>query len=379
MAASPIGSAYEGPARPPLRVAVDGRSFTDGSAVRGAGAYLRHVLAGLAAAPDTTSVVVAEGTVVVPPGVDVHALAVARSPGRLRGVARDLALSRAVATAGADVWFSPGQHPPRRSTAPVVQTLLDVIPLELPHPSLRRDRWRWRLFAPRFRRATSVIAISRHTAEAGVRHLGLRRDRMEVVPLAADESFRPSAEGQRRSDRCPNLLFVGAWSPHKGFAEACAVVAALAENGLPHRLRLVGPGDPRMRQRIAEVVARSARPDRVDQVGYVDDLPAEYQQADALIVTSRAEGFCLPAVEAMACATPVVAFDNTALPEVVDVGGTLVADGDVAAMVAALRPLLTSPRAREEAAERAVVQAKRFSWDRTVAAHVAILRAAAEQ
>ena len=47
--------------------------------------------------------------------------------------------------------------------------------------------------------------------------------------------------------------------------------------------------------------------------GYVEDLAALYRGASVLVVTSRHEGFGLPALEAMACGTPVVAFDNTAI------------------------------------------------------------------
>jgi len=109
----------------------------------------------------------------------------------------------------------------------------------------------------------------------------------------------------------------------------------------------------------------------------VDDLAGLYRRATALVVTSRAEGFGLPAVEAMACGTPVVAFANTALTEVVGGGGVLVDDGDVDAFVAALRPVLDSERERAELSERALAHARSFSWERAVAAHADLYRAAA--
>ncbi len=359
-------------------MAVDGRGFTDGSASRGAGTYLRQLLAGLASAPDTTPVVVVERAAMVPDGADVHPLSIPRLPRRLQGAARDLALPGAVGSVSADVWFSPGQHPPRQSPMPVVQSLLDVIPLEFRHPLLRRDEWRWRFFAPRFRRADRVIAISRHTADAGARHLGLDPSRIRVVHLAAADDFHPPTTPPDPPPQ-PYLLYVGAWGPHKGFAEACALVAELADRGFGHRLRLVGPGDDMMRRQVADVVSRSPRPDLIDQVGFAADLLREYHGADALVVTSRVEGFCLPAVEAMACGTPVVAFDNSALPEVIADGGTLVADGDVAAMACAVSGLLGSVGAREEASGRALARAKAFDWSRTVEAHVDVLHEAASR
>src|SRR5207237_9291849 len=113
------------------------------------------------------------------------------------------------------------------------------------------------------------------------------------------------------------------------------------------------------------------RPDLVDGVGYVDDLAALYRQAAVLVVTSRHEGFGLPVVEAMASGTPVVAFTNSALPEVVGDAGLLVPDGDVDAFARAVCSLLDDEATRSELARRGVTRAQRFSWETTAAATVA--------
>ena len=89
-------------------------------------------------------------------------------------------------------------------------------------------------------------------------------------------------------------------------------------------------------------------------------------------MTSRAEGFGLPAVEAMACGTPVVSFANTSLPEVVGDGGVLVADGDVGAATDAVAAILDDPGGRAARTERALAQAARFSWHTCVEQHVAV-------
>jgi len=349
-----------------LRVAVDRRSLADGSRHRGIGTYLAAVLEGLSTRPD----------------VDVVTLAAeaADRPGRLGQEAtwwrHELTLPRAIARSGADVFHSPGQHPPRRSTLPWVQTLFDVIPLVRNDPSMRTYRARWRRLGPRYRQAAAVIAISRSAADDGITALGLDPSRVHVVPCGVAPSFRPAAV--RPVPEVPYLLYVGAWGPHKGLAEATAVIAGLADAGYPHHLLVAGAHDPWSRGQVADVVARSARPERVDALGWVDDLVPLYQGASALVSTSRAEGFGLPALEAMACGTPVVAFDNTAQPEVIGPGGVLVADGDVDAMVRALRPLLDDERVWEEHAEQALRRAGAFGWDRAIDAHVEIYRRVAE-
>ena len=175
----------------------------------------------------------------------------------------------------------------------------------------------------------------------------------------------------------PYVLYVGAWSPHKGYAEAMDVIAAIAEGGLPHRLRIVGAQDDWTAARVNELVAASARPDRVDVVGWVDDLVALYRGASALVFTSRADGFGLPPLEAMACGVPVVAFDNTSVAEVLDGAGILVEDGDVTAFADALRSVLSDTARREEMVAAGVERAAQFRWDDTIARYHEILLAAA--
>lgn len=100
------------------------------------------------------------------------------------------------------------------------------------------------------------------------------------------------------------------------------------------------------------------------QFGIVTDntLAMLYSACDAFLMPSKAEGFCLPAVEAMACGCPVIASDITALPEVVGCGGALVDPDDTSEWSQAIDTVLSS---REWYSKRAIRQATRFSWDQT--------------
>jgi glycosyltransferase involved in cell wall biosynthesis len=97
-----------------------------------------------------------------------------------------------------------------------------------------------------------------------------------------------------------------------------------------------------------------------------DELVALMRSAEVAAVPSFYEGFCLPAVEEMACGLPLVATRVGALPEIVgsdDTAGFLVPPGDAEALAVALGRLLDSPelRARLGAAARQRVQ-ERFTW-----------------
>jgi glycosyltransferase involved in cell wall biosynthesis len=347
----------------PLSVVVDGRELTGDSAGSGIGTYIRNLLAGLAAFDDIAVEALATRDAVLPAGVR-------RVPirrvfyGRRRAViehaslvAVDLALR-----SRADVFHNPLFHAPAGIRRRWVQTLHDVIPLVDPDPALDVLRRRWRRFGPRYRSADAVVADSRHTADEGIRLLGLRADRVHVVHLGVSSAFSP--DGPRFEADPPYVLAVGQFSARKGVGEALAVIDRIADAGLPHRLRLAGWVPPSLQAAHDDLLARAPRPDRVEVLGFVDDLAALYRGASLVLVPSRYEGFGLPALEAMASGVPVVSFANSSLPEVVGDGGVLVPDGDVLALADAAIALLANEGRAGEVAAAGLARARTFTWDR---------------
>jgi glycosyltransferase involved in cell wall biosynthesis len=256
-----------------------------------------------------------------------------------------------------------------------VQTLHDLIPLVFDDAELAGERRRWRRQAPRYRAADRIIAISRYTADEGISVLGLDAKRIEVIPHGVGPEFRPPSE--RVPTLPPYLLSVGEYSRRKGYPEAFAVSGGIADLGYPHVLRVCGRIAPWVRPSVEAVLAKAPRPDRIELVGYVDDLVSQYQRASILLVTSRYEGFGLPILEAMACGTPVVAFANSSITEVVGDAGILVPDGDVRTMITAVRGLLDNREQWNELSERGLDRAATFTWKRSVAAHADVYRSAA--
>lgn len=359
-------------------ILIDARELSGESASSGVGTFIRGLLLGLSGLPDLDVRALALHDAELPDRVErVSIRRLGRGARRRAIIEHEVVLPFDLLRDHADVFHNPLFHPPWRVGRPWVQTLFDVIPLVYPDPSLDALRRRWRRFPRRYRQADAVVAISRHAAEEGIRHLDLDARKVHVVHLGVDDSFRPS--DHPGLDGRPYILVVSEYSRRKGFADAFAVVGALADAGLPHVLKVAGRVPPHLAGELNALVDASPRPDRVEILGYVNDLPSLYRGAAGVLVSSRYEGFGLPAIEAMASGAPVIAYDNSSLPEVIGDGGTLVADGDVGALAAAMQSLLTEPARHQEMRERGLHRAKDFDWSTCAEHYAEIYRAIAAQ
>ena len=168
------------------------------------------------------------------------------------------------------------------------------------------------------------------------------------------------------------LLAVGTFDPRKR-------VGLLAD--VLHRVRAEAPitlviaGDQgAFTARVSNAFAETAAGDSVRIIGHVDDatLAALYTGAECLVFTSAYEGFGLPPVEAMACGTAAVVFDNSSLPEVAGAAAITVPDGDTGAMAAAIVRLLHEPDERARRSDEGRAWASQFTWRRAAEATLTV-------
>jgi glycosyltransferase involved in cell wall biosynthesis len=212
-----------------------------------------------------------------------------------------------------------------RSPCPMVVTLHDLAALKRPSEHLRGGvRLRMRRLAAQ--RAMRAIVPTEAVAGDAVARLGLRRERIAVIPEAPDPAMfaRPAEEVERVRERfgLPEsyLLWVGSLrhpDPRKQVAQLAATPRELP-------LVLAGPTRPWAHE-LGGVILTGEVTD--------DELAAIYSGAHALVLASEDEGFGLPAVEALACGTPVAACEAPALREVLGERAAFVQCGDMRALI----------------------------------------------
>ena len=209
--------------------------------------------------------------------------------------------------------------------------------------------------APRLRR---IVTVSEASAGDIVRHLGVQRDRITVVPNGVDRAFGPQPQVERLFNRL--VTTASADVPLKGLRFLLEAFAALDRP----ELELVVVGKLREGP-TADLVERLGLGDRLRFVSGLTDaeLAALFASATVAVTPSLYEGFGLPAAEAMACGAPVVVTDGGALPEVVGEAGVVVPAGDTPALAAAVAALLDDPARRARLSAAGLVRAERYDWD----------------
>lgn len=228
---------------------------------------------------------------------------------------------------------------------------------------------------------TVIFAISKHTKADLLGHRSdLFSEQVTVIPLAAADKFSIcSSQGQRETNRkkyaipskVPYLLSLATLEIRKNMEQVIRSYVRFMDQHPDSDLHLVLSGMAGWKNERIEAALSAAGlwRHRIITTGYVDDqdLPPLYSDALCFLYLSRAEGFGLPPLEAMACGTPVITSDNSSLPEVVGDAGWMFDAEDTDGVARCIAQLLASPEKRVEYSQRGIDRAKTFSWDRCAA------------
>jgi glycosyltransferase involved in cell wall biosynthesis len=388
-----------------MRIGVDATCWAN---PRGYGRFTREIVPVMAAlAPDDRFICVLDRRAadcfdLHAPNVELRVVEQSESPTTAasadgyRSPADMLRLTRAVARERFDVFFSPTVYTyfPLPPGLKAVVTVHDAIADRF--PALTLPNWRARLFwrlkvSLALWQARIVLTVSDYAARDIARVLHVRPSRIRVALEAPAPAYRPDAppaEVAQAMSACgvpPGsgaFVYVGGFNPHKNvdlLIKAHAALAASLGPAAPHLL-LVGPraednfhGDHR---RLERAIVAEGTGTLVHWAGFLPDetLRLVHAGALALVLPSVCEGFGLPAVEAAACGSPVIATTESPLPELLAGGGIFVTPGDVPGLTQALATMATDRPARERMAAAAAAAAGQLTWTRGASAALDALR-----
>ena len=234
------------------------------------------------------------------------------------------------------------------------------------------------LLAPVLRACAGIIAVSEATREEAIATLGLDPSRTHVVAHGVGPVFssRPKLRDARTAEALgleePFVLWVGSLrsrDPRKGLDTLLQAMERIPGGGPP--LALAGALGPEADRLAAEAWRRHVR---LVLCGPVDDddLASLYRQAAVGAPPSTHEGFGLTALEAMACAAPVVATTVGNLPQLTLDVAVLVPPADPAALSEAIESVLIEPVRAARMRHAGVDRAAGYTWGRSAALTAAV-------
>lgn len=291
-------------------------------------------------------------------------------------------LQRIIKREGVELFYSPFQVTTISPPCPMVITVHDMMDLFYPdafshHPFYvnRALRIYFRFVIPKsIRNATMITSVSESTKRDILKYFRVPEDRVEVIYNGVEEKFSPVKDERlfimvKEKYKLPDrfILYLGSTKPYKNLDGALEAFSKLRKKYMnpDNHIYLVIGG---LRHFSSSDLERKARELGVENdffnIGYIseEDLPPLYSLAEIFLFPSIWEGFGLPALEAMACGTPVVASNTSSLPEVIGEAGIMVDPKNTTSIAEALYRILNDKTLRDELSEKGIQQARKFSW-----------------
>jgi len=266
----------------------------------------------------------------------------------------------------------------KNTNKPVVVTCHDLINFfyhenlkgSVQLPLVSNGTWMYSVRAMQY--ANHIITVSSETAKDTTQILNIEPARIAIIPNAVESIFKQLAKKEfeflnqkyRNSPETLCLLNVGGDFPRKNIDTILEVVKILEQRGLSVQLWKAGADFTKEQK---EYVKNQKLENSVKYLGKPDKstLVKIYNAADILIAPSLHEGFGITILEAMACGTPVITSNVSAMPEVAGDAGILVAPQDCQAIADAVSRLHSDPVYYQELVAKGLARTKSFTWNKT--------------
>lgn len=260
-----------------------------------------------------------------------------------------------------EVLWSPANSGPL-AVSNQVATIQDLSPLE--HPEwFRTDFAAWyRVLLPRLaKRVHHILVPSKYVKQKLYSYFNI--DNVIVTSAGVDHNFfHPNAKQNKYALPEKYILFLGSLEPRKNLPALLSVWERI--NKAHKEVWLVIAGDA---GKVFNNVSFPYHSEQTCFLGYIPEehLPGLYSSATLFILPSLDEGFGLPALEAMACGTPVITSTAGALPEVVGDAALQVNPFCMDEIQEAMRTLLSSEKLRSDLIDKGLQHSRLFTWERS--------------
>lgn len=273
-----------------------------------------------------------------------------------------------------DLLFVPAHIIPQIAPKKTVTTIMDVGFLRYPelYTSIELKYHRFGL-SQAIKKAVKIITISEFTKKEMVKHCSIDPNRIVVIPLGFSKQIFHPIDSEEQISRVikkyniplniPYLIYIGRLEKKKNTSGLIKAFNILKKQGFPHKLVLVGkPGFGF--EKIKELIKRFHLEDEVITTGWVleKDLPFLLSGASLFVFPSFYEGFGIPLLEAMACATPIVASKAASIPEVVGEAGLLFDPYQTEEMAEVIKKVISNNNLRDTLVQKGFNRVKEFSW-----------------
>ncbi len=281
-----------------------------------------------------------------------------------------------------DLFHSPCLSGPLQIGCPYIVTIHDMIWIS-PNKfgsngsgpaSARRKLQEWYYqFVPRIaaRRALAIITVSEFSRASIMEYLSIPADKIFVTHEAASPAYRPLSDKTQIEETLTKyaltgkyILAIGSADPRKNVRTLLHAYALLPDTVREEYQLVIVWNHGYLTNAMEDEVLQLGLKGQVRFLEWVtnEDLVALYNAATVFVFPSLYEGFGLPLIEAMACGTPVVAADNSSIPEIVDQAALLTPAEDPERMAGTIALVLSDEVVRTRLIAMGFERAANFSW-----------------
>ncbi len=288
-------------------------------------------------------------------------------------------LPQAVSAHQPDLLHCTSNTAPLRLNVPTCVTVHDVIYLEnLPWkgtPYQRMGNLYRRWIVPQIAKDSRVLlTVSNYEKDNICCTLGVANEHVKVVYNGVGGQFQPYYENNlsralRQKFNLPErfIFFLGNQAPKKNMLNVLNAYKKYRQQTREVHPLVIAETHPQELKKMLHQIQAPELAHHIHLTGYIEHrlLPFFYNSATLFLYPSLRESFGIPIIEAMACGTPVITSDTSAMPEVAGGAAWLVNPQSPEEMAEAIAKVMNNPYLRSSMTQKGLERAKRFCWENT--------------